>query len=114
MHEEDPRDPQVILARLPAREREFFLQRYREKAQAAVDDVAGFKQLQAFLHHYSLVAVATNKPGYYEAIEEAKAGTGVTYPIEEVIAERLGLTRDEAEAYWAERVDAARERRHAL
>jgi Family of unknown function (DUF6247) len=81
VHEEhpgDPEDPQVIHDQLPERERAEFLRQYRAALTAARADVANYKDLKKLLHHWALAVVATNKPGYYEAMEAAKNGTGDT------------------------------------
>lgn len=84
--EDDPQDPQVILSGLPERERPEFLRQYRAAAQAALRDVGQYKALRRLLHHWSLAVVAVNRPGYYEAIEDAKAGVGRSIPLDEAIA----------------------------
>lgn len=85
IEEHDPRDPQVILYALPERERGEFLRQYRQAVDAA-HDPAGYKQLQRVLHTWSLAVVATNKPGYYEALEDAKNGVGEYVAWEDVVA----------------------------
>ncbi|WP_119728126.1 DUF6247 family protein [Thermomonospora amylolytica] len=89
VHYEDPQDPQVIMRDLPPRERETFLRQYRAAAQAAAADPAKYRDLQRLLHAYSLIVVATGRPGYYESLEEAKEGTGDTVPLDEAIAAEL-------------------------
>ncbi|WP_162795065.1 DUF6247 family protein [Nonomuraea lactucae] len=89
VHEEDPQDPQVILRDLPARERPEFLRQYHAAATAALQDVAQYKKLKQLLHHWSLAVIATNQPGYYEALEQAQAGLGETVPLEDAIAAEL-------------------------
>lgn len=93
VHDEDPQDPQVILRELPERERPEFLRQYREAAQAALVNVAQYKALQRLLHRWSLVAIAANRPGYYEEIEKAKAGLGGKVSFEEAIAAELASRR---------------------
>ncbi len=85
IEEHDPRDPQVILRALPERECDEFLQQYHDAVDAA-HDPAGYKQLQQVLHTWSLAVVATNKPGYYEALEDAKNGVGEYVAWEDVVA----------------------------
>jgi hypothetical protein len=85
IEERDPRDPQVILHALPERERDEFLRQYHEAVDAAHDPV-GYKQLQRVLHAWSLAAVATNKPGYYEVLEDAKNGVGEYVSWEDTVA----------------------------
>ncbi len=96
VHQEDPRDPEVILRDLPAREHAQFLREYQAAADAARQDVARYKDLAGLLHRWSLIVVATNKPGYYEAIDDVKRGVGHTVPIEQAIPD------------WEARVAAAR------
>jgi hypothetical protein len=60
---------------LPECERETFLAEYR----LAVDDAhepAGWPELRRFLRLWAFRAVAVAEPGYYEARERARAGTG--------------------------------------
>lgn len=85
IEEHDPRDPQVILRALPKRERDEFLRQYHEAVDAAHDPV-GYKQLQRVLHAWSLAVVATNRPGYYEALEDAKRGVGEYVSWEDAVA----------------------------
>jgi hypothetical protein len=86
--EEDPHDPAVILARLPEREHGRFLAEYQAAAEAATHEVWRFKELTALLHRWSLITVAVNAPGYYEAREDTRLGIGDYVTLEEVIAER--------------------------
>lgn len=88
VHEDDPQDPQAILYGLPERERPEFLRQYRETARAAWKDVAQYKALRQLLHRWSLAVIATNRPGYYEAIDDAKA-SGKATPLEEAVAAEL-------------------------
>lgn len=72
---EDPLDPERILRVLPEQERETFLAQY----QRAVDDArdpAGWKDLRRFLRLWALRAIAVAQPGYYEARDAARNGTG--------------------------------------
>ena len=46
----DPRDPELILARLPERYRAMFLAEYQAAAEAAAHEVWRYKQLQELLH----------------------------------------------------------------
>jgi hypothetical protein len=71
IHQEDPKDPELILRALPDREREEFLRQY----EAAVDQarqVAGYKRLQQLLHAWSLRAAVVNQPGFYQRRDEAQ------------------------------------------
>jgi len=70
---------------LPERERGEFLRQYHDAVDAA-HDPAGYKQLQRVLHTWSLAVVATNKSGYYEALEDAKDGVGEYVAWEDVVA----------------------------
>ncbi len=85
VHHEDPTDPEVILRDLPQREREEFLRQYQAAADAARQDVSQYKRLRQLLGLWSLVVVATNKPGYYESLDAALRGTADTVPAEEII-----------------------------
>lgn len=85
IEDHDPRDPQVILHALPERERGEFLRQYHQAVDAA-HDPAGYKQLQRVLRTWSLAVVATNKPGYYQALEDAKNGVGEYVAWEGVVA----------------------------
>lgn len=94
---EEPADPLVILRDLPESEREEFLRQYHQAVDAA-HDPAGYHRLKRLLHIWSLTAVATGHPGYYEELAAARAGTATTVPVTDVIPD------------WAERVAAARGR----
>jgi hypothetical protein len=85
IEEHDPRDPEVILRSLPERERDEFLRQYHEAVDAA-HDPAGYKEFQKVLQTWSLAVVATNKPGYYEALEDAKNGVGEYVSWDDVVA----------------------------
>jgi Family of unknown function (DUF6247) len=94
---EDPADPQVILRDLPQRERDEFLRQYHQAVDAA-HEPAGYQQLRRLLHVWSLTAVATGQPGYYEELAAAHAGTATTVPVTSAIPD------------WTERAAAARNR----
>jgi hypothetical protein len=96
--QEDPRDPQVIRARLPERERAEFLRQYQEAVEGA-HDPAGYKGLQRVLHVWSLAVVAANRPGYYEDLAAVTEGTARTVPAEAAIPD------------WEQRLAAARAQR---
>lgn len=83
------RDPEQILRHLPPGERERFLGEYRTALDAA-HEVWRYRHLQEVLARWELVAVATSKPGYGQARDEARAGTGQYTSLEEVIARRPG------------------------
>lgn len=89
--EDDPHDPQTILYGLPEQERPEFLRQYRTALEAARDDVARYKDLGQLLHRWSLVVVVASRPGYYEAIQEAKTGAGV--PLGEAVRAELARRR---------------------
>lgn len=95
---EDPTDPLVILRDLPEREREEFLRQYQRAVDAA-HDPAGYQQLRRLLHVWSLTAIAVGKPGYYEELAAAHAGTATTVPVTDAVPD------------WTERVATARDRR---
>ncbi len=63
---DDPLDPQRILDDLPADERGFFLDHYREAVDNARDPV-GWKQLRRVLRLWRFHADAAGDPGYREA-----------------------------------------------
>ena len=72
---QDPLDPERILRALPDRERETFLAEY-QRAMDEARDPAGWPELRRFLRLWALRAIAVAEPGYYEARERARAGTG--------------------------------------
>lgn len=80
-------DPEQILRRLPEAERARFLREYRTALDAA-REVWRYGQLQELLARWELVATATSKPGYAQARDEARAGTGEYASLDEVIARR--------------------------
>ena len=82
--QEDPLDPEGILRKLPERERDGFLHAYRE-AVAAARDPAGWKNLQRTLRAWRALAIAANRPGFYEAQEMALAGTGTGMLLEDAV-----------------------------
>jgi hypothetical protein len=94
---EDPDDPEVILRRLPEREREEFLRQYREAVDGA-HDPAGYRWLRQVLHAWQLTVIATTQAGYYEELAAIRNGTARTRPAQEVIPD------------WDERLAAARAR----
>ncbi|MEO3809223.1 DUF6247 family protein [Sphaerisporangium sp. B11E5] len=85
VHHEDPTDPEVILRDLPQRERDEFLRQYHAAVEAA-HELTGYRALRQLPHRWSLVVVAANQPGYYEAIEDAKNGVGDYVPLEDALA----------------------------
>lgn len=86
IHEEDPLDPEVIYRDLPERERPLFVKEYRRRAQAAADHLNRYRVLKDFLHTWSLIVVATNRPGYYEAMEDTSPGVAGPPEFEDLFA----------------------------
>ena len=68
---EDPLDPQRILDRLPADERGFFLDQYREALENARDP-GGWRQLRRVLRLWRFHADAVEDPSYREALDAAR------------------------------------------
>jgi len=81
---EDPLDPERILRVLPELERETFLTQYRRAVDEARDP-AGWKDLRRFLRLWSLHAIAVAQPGYYEARDAARNGTGGGMSLEQAV-----------------------------
>ena len=81
---EDSLDPERILGVLPEGERATFLIQYQRAVDAARDP-AGWKDLQRFLRLWALRAIAVAQPGYYEAWEAARTGTGGGMLLEDAI-----------------------------
>ena len=86
---QDPLDPERILRERPERERESFLSQYREALDGAWDP-AGWKHLRRVLRLWSWMVVAASQPGYYEAREQALAGTGEGMMLEDCVRLRHG------------------------
>lgn len=75
IHQEpDPRDPQVILERLPEAERPIFMREYREALSAAREDLSKFGEVRRLLIRWSLVADMLADPDYHRALADARAG----------------------------------------
>lgn len=87
VHEDDPRDPQVILGALPERARDAFLTEYRAAVDAA-HDPAGYRKLQEMLQHWSVLAVAYAKPDFWERVEDVRTGRGEYTTLEEMLERR--------------------------
>lgn len=88
LHEEpDPRDPQVILDQLPARERATFLAEYHSAVDAA-HNPAGYQGLRRLLTRWHLIAGALSTPGYHQALEEARAAATPGLTLDQVGAIR--------------------------
>ena len=68
---DDPLDPQRILDRLPADERGFFLDQYRE-ALENTRDPGGWRQLRRVLRLWRFHADAVEDPSYREALDAAR------------------------------------------
>ena len=83
----DPLDPERILQALPAPERETFLAQYRRAVNDALDP-AGWKALRRFLRLWAMHALAVNQPGYYEARDAARQGTGGGMALEQALQQR--------------------------
>ena len=84
---DDPLDPQRILGDLPAAERATFLAQYRRAVDRARDP-AGWGELRRLLRLWSLRAVAVSQPGFAEAREAARAGTGWGMLLEDAVRQR--------------------------
>jgi hypothetical protein len=83
-HPEDPFDPQWILRELPYGERANFLTAYREALEGARDP-AGWGHLRRVLRLWSGLVIAANRPGFYEAQEQALTRTGSGMLLEDYI-----------------------------
>jgi hypothetical protein len=84
---EDPRDPLVILSRLPEDARPAFLTEYRAAVDTARDPV-GYRALRDLLQSWSVLAVAYAKPDFAQRYSEVRDGTGDYVTLEEVVARR--------------------------
>ncbi len=73
-----------FLRALPERERETFLAEYRLAVEDARDPAA-WPELRRFLRLWAWRVIAVNQPGYYEAWEQASAGTGGGMLLEDAI-----------------------------
>jgi hypothetical protein len=85
--DDDPLDPLRILGELPAGERATFLEAYRRAVDGARDP-AGWKALRRILRLWSLRAVAVCQPGFREARDAARAGTGGGMLLDDAILQR--------------------------
>jgi hypothetical protein len=81
---EDPLDPERIIRVLPEIERATFLAQYRRAVEVARDP-AGWKDLRRFLWLWAMRAIAVAEPGYYEARDNARAGTGAGMLLDDAI-----------------------------
>jgi hypothetical protein len=82
--QEDPLDPGRILHDLPECERQTFLAEYQQAVDEARDP-GSWPELRRFLRLWAMRAVAVAEPGYYEAWEHARAGTGGGMLLEDAI-----------------------------
>ena len=80
----DPLDPQRILDRLPAGERGFFLDQYREAVDNARDP-ASWKQLRRVLRLWRSHADAARDPGYREALDAARGPVSGGMPLTDAV-----------------------------
>lgn len=87
-HGSDPRDPELILARLPEPYRSTFLGEYRAAAEAAAHEVWRYKQLQELLQTWHLRATAYSRPGFAQRRADAAAGRGEYLTLDEVTTRR--------------------------
>lgn len=81
---EDPLDPQRILRELPEEEREAFLTVYREAVEGARDP-SGWAYLRRLLRLWGMHAQAVRQPGYDEARQAARGGTGTGMLLEDAV-----------------------------
>jgi hypothetical protein len=81
---EDPLDPQRILDQLPADERGFFLDQYREAVDNARDPV-GWTQLRRVLRLWRFHADAVGDPGYREALDAARGPVSGGMPLGDAV-----------------------------
>jgi hypothetical protein len=81
---EDPLDPQQILDQLPADERGFFLDQYRDAVENARDP-AGWKQLRRVLLRWRFHADAVVDPAYREALDAARGPVGDGMLLEDAV-----------------------------
>lgn len=84
----DPRDPELILARLPERFRPVFLAEYQAAAEAAVHEVWRYKQLQELLQTWHVRATAYGQPDLAQRRADAAVGRGTYVPLDQVLARR--------------------------
>jgi hypothetical protein len=83
-----PRDPELILARLPERYRPQFLAEYEAAAEAAAHEVWRYKQLQELLQSWLLRATAYSQPGFAQRRADAGAGRGEYVSLDQVLPRR--------------------------
>ncbi len=84
---EDPLDPQRILDQLPADERGFFLDQYREALENARDP-GGWKQLRRVLRLWRFHADAAGDTGYREALGAARGPVGGGMTLEDAVSDQ--------------------------
>jgi DNA-binding PadR family transcriptional regulator len=85
----DTPDPRSILRELPRREHENFLAIYREAVDGA-HDPEGWDYLRRVLRAWKARAIAVRQPGFYEAEEAARNGTGEGMLLDDYLRERRG------------------------
>ena len=81
---EDPLDPQQILDQLPADERGFFLDQYRDAVENARDP-AGWKQLRRVLLRWRSHADAVVDPAYRDALDGARGSVSGGMLLEDAV-----------------------------
>jgi hypothetical protein len=82
---DDPLDPVRILADLPEREHGNFLHVYREAMELARNDPAEWAYVLRVLRAWRHMCSAVKRPGFYEAQEAARNGTGGGMLLEDAI-----------------------------
>jgi hypothetical protein len=85
----DPLDPQRILGDLPESEQGIFLAEYRRALDGARDP-KGWEGLGKVLRLWRFRAAVANDPGYWQAREEARTGTGGGMTLEDYLRQRRG------------------------
>jgi len=80
----DPLDPQQILDDLPADERGFFLNQYRQAVDNARDP-ASWTQLRRVLRRWRFHADAAGDPGYQQALDTARGPVSGGMPLEDAV-----------------------------
>jgi hypothetical protein len=85
----DPPDPQLIMRDLPEDDRDTFTAQYRQPLDEARES-AGWKHLLTVLRLWRYHAQVAKDPRYWQAREEALAGTGDGMPLEDYLRLRHG------------------------
>jgi hypothetical protein len=78
-------DPDVIHSRLPEQYRAEFLREYRAAAQAAMGDLAAYRQLAKLLRLWRLRAAMYSRPGFAEHAAVAGTSRPDDVPIEDLV-----------------------------